>query len=193
MAADSFMPKRSRKNWWTGSFTTVHAKPEGECQFPKIGKGWKEVWTEKHKADDHHELRLHAGGAAEVLPFADRCGFDQVLPRPMQNAHALKARFAALILFTSERFRGQATAQLNPQRPDAAVILHRMEKLDVVGSVLYIAAHPDDENTKLVNAWLANGKKVRTGYLSLTRGDGGQDLLGPELGDALGVISAPRN
>ncbi len=62
-----------------------------------------------------------------------------------------------------------------------------MEKLPVVGTVLYIAAHPDDENTKLI-AWLSNGKKVRTGYLSLTRGDGGQDLLGPELGDALGII-----
>jgi len=71
--------------------------------------------------------------------------------------------------------------------PDAAHILHDMEKLSVVGSVLYIAAHPDDENTKLI-AWLSNGKKVRTGYLSLTRGDGGQDLLGPELGDALGII-----
>lgn len=71
--------------------------------------------------------------------------------------------------------------------PDAARILHDMEKLPVVGSVLYIAAHPDDENTKLI-AWLSNGKKVRTGYLSLTRGDGGQNLVGPELGDALGII-----
>lgn len=62
-----------------------------------------------------------------------------------------------------------------------------MEKLPVVGTVLYVAAHPDDENTKLI-AWLANGKKVRTGYLSLTRGDGGQNLIGPELGDALGII-----
>ena len=57
----------------------------------------------------------------------------------------------------------------------------------MAGTVLYIAAHPDDENTKLI-AWLANEKKVRTGYLSLTRGDGGQNLIGPELGDALGII-----
>jgi LmbE family N-acetylglucosaminyl deacetylase len=62
-----------------------------------------------------------------------------------------------------------------------------MQKLNVLGSVLYIVAHPDDENTKLI-AWLANGKKVRTGNLSLTRGDGGQNLIGPELGDALGII-----
>jgi hypothetical protein len=46
-------------------------------------------------------------------------------------------------------------------------ILHQMQKLNVVGSVLYIAAHPDDENTRLL-AWLANEKKVSTGYLSLT-------------------------
>ena len=62
-----------------------------------------------------------------------------------------------------------------------------MQKLQVLGSVLYIVAHPDDENTRLI-AWLANGKKVRTGNLSLTRGDGGQNLIGPELGDALGII-----
>ncbi len=62
-----------------------------------------------------------------------------------------------------------------------------MQKLNVLGSVLYIAAHPDDENTRLIT-WLANGKKVRTGYLSLTRGEGGQNLIGPELGDALGII-----
>ncbi|HRH68765.1 MAG TPA: PIG-L family deacetylase [Flavobacteriales bacterium] len=79
------------------------------------------------------------------------------------------------------------SAQRPPAQPDAAEILHRMQKLNVLGSVLYIVAHPDDENTRLI-AWLANGKKVRTGNLSLTRGDGGQNLIGPELGDALGII-----
>lgn len=62
-----------------------------------------------------------------------------------------------------------------------------MQKLPVVGTVLYVAAHPDDENTRLIS-WLSNGRKLRTGYLSLTRGDGGQNLIGPELGDALGII-----
>jgi LmbE family N-acetylglucosaminyl deacetylase len=56
-----------------------------------------------------------------------------------------------------------------------------------MGSVLYIAAHPDDENTQLI-AYFARGRSYRTGYLSLTRGDGGQDLLGPELDEELGVI-----
>ncbi len=78
-------------------------------------------------------------------------------------------------------------AQRPPEQPEASRILHSMEKLPVVGSVLYVAAHPDDENTKLI-AWLSNGAKVRTGYLSLTRGDGGQNLIGTELGDGLGII-----
>jgi LmbE family N-acetylglucosaminyl deacetylase len=66
-------------------------------------------------------------------------------------------------------------------------ILHRMKRLGVVGSAMYIAAHPDDENTRLI-AWLANVKGLETTYLSLTRGDGGQNLIGTELGTDLGLI-----
>jgi LmbE family N-acetylglucosaminyl deacetylase len=62
-----------------------------------------------------------------------------------------------------------------------------LDRLNVVGSVLMIAAHPDDENTALL-AYLARGRKVRTGYLSLTRGEGGQNLIGSEQGDELGII-----
>ncbi len=66
-------------------------------------------------------------------------------------------------------------------------ILQGLKKLNTVGSVLYIAAHPDDENTRLL-AFMANEKKLRTAYLSLTRGDGGQNLIGKEQGEALGLI-----
>jgi hypothetical protein len=66
-------------------------------------------------------------------------------------------------------------------------ILHQLKKLNTVGSVLYIAAHPDDENTRLLG-YLANERKFRTGYLSLTRGDGGQNLIGKEQGEMLGLI-----
>ena len=66
-------------------------------------------------------------------------------------------------------------------------ILLEIQKLNTTGSVLYIAAHPDDENTRLIT-YLANEKKVRTGYLSLTRGDGGQNLVGDEQGAYLGLI-----
>jgi LmbE family N-acetylglucosaminyl deacetylase len=70
---------------------------------------------------------------------------------------------------------------------DATRIRQALDRLDVVGSALMIAAHPDDENTALL-AWLANGRKVRTAYLSVTRGDGGQNLIGGESGVALGLI-----
>lgn len=80
-----------------------------------------------------------------------------------------------------------AHAQRPPAQLAAGEIQHRLEKLGVLGSVLYLAAHPDDENTRLIS-YLANGRKVRTAYLSLTRGSGGQNLIGPELGDGLGIL-----
>lgn len=69
----------------------------------------------------------------------------------------------------------------------AADIYQGIKKLNVLGSVLYIAAHPDDENT-LMLSWLSKDQLVRTGYLSLTRGDGGQNLIGSEQGYNIGVI-----
>jgi len=62
-----------------------------------------------------------------------------------------------------------------------------LQKLNSLTSVLYIAAHPDDENTRLLS-WIATGRNIRTGYLSLTRGDGGQNIIGAEQGAALGLI-----
>lgn len=102
------------------------------------------------------------------------------------RAASLRLILLSLTLHTAH-FTPHTSAQRPPAQPNAAEILHRMQKLNVLGSVLYIVAHPDDENTRLIT-WLANGKKVRTGNLSLTRGDGGQNLIGPELGDALGII-----
>ena len=66
-------------------------------------------------------------------------------------------------------------------------ILQELRGFREMGSVLYIAAHPDDEDSALI-AYLARGRSCRTGYLSVTRGDGGQNVLGPEIGDELGVI-----
>ncbi len=74
-----------------------------------------------------------------------------------------------------------------PVSLSSSEILLRLKKLNVLGSVLYIAAHPDDENTRLL-AYLANEKLYRTGYLSITRGDGGQNLIGDEQGIELGLI-----
>ncbi|RQO70482.1 LmbE family protein [Pedobacter sp. KBW06] len=77
-------------------------------------------------------------------------------------------------------------AQYSPTL-NAAEIKQGLESLNVSGSVLYIAAHPDDENTRLL-AYLAKEKKVKAGYLSLTRGDGGQNLIGTEQAELLGLI-----
>lgn len=74
-----------------------------------------------------------------------------------------------------------------PKSYTSSEILLQLKKLNVLGSVLYVAAHPDDENTRLL-AYMANEKLYRTGYLSLTRGDGGQNLIGDELGVGLGLI-----
>lgn len=79
-----------------------------------------------------------------------------------------------------------ATAQA-PKKPTASEIFHDLQKLNFVGSALYIAAHPDDENTRLIS-YFVNDVHARTAYLSITRGDGGQNLIGPELRELLGVI-----
>ena len=80
-----------------------------------------------------------------------------------------------------------ATPPLFPDAMDASEIQLRLQKLNVLGRVLYLAAHPDDENTTLISLW-SNGSLYDAGYLSVTRGDGGQNLLGPELREKLGVI-----
>ena len=105
----------------------------------------------------------------------------------------LRAVLAALLAAAAVTFAVASGAPAAPApgpepRPmDAAEIQLALRRLLVLGRVLYVAAHPDDENTNLIAYW-ANGAGYDTGYLSITRGDGGQNLLGPELRDALGVI-----
>src|SRR6187549_2791136 len=86
------------------------------------------------------------------------------------------------VLFFSISSKGQT-----PQALSSSDILLGLKKLNVLGSVLYVAAHPDDENTRLL-AYFSKEKLYRTGYLSLTRGDGGQNLIGDEQGVELGLI-----
>ncbi|WP_138434181.1 PIG-L family deacetylase [Winogradskyella algicola] len=74
-----------------------------------------------------------------------------------------------------------------PKKFNSSEIYEAVQKLNVLGSVLYVAAHPDDENTRLIS-YMSNQVKARTAYLSLTRGDGGQNLIGPEIRELLGVI-----
>lgn len=74
-----------------------------------------------------------------------------------------------------------------PEKKSSSEIYSSIQKLNFLGTALYVAAHPDDENTRLIS-YLSNEVKARTGYLSLTRGDGGQNLIGTELRELLGVI-----
>ena len=74
-----------------------------------------------------------------------------------------------------------------PLKPTSGDIYQSIQKLNFLGKVLYIAAHPDDENTRLIS-YFSNDVNAQTAYLSLTRGDGGQNLIGPELRELLGVI-----
>ncbi|WP_425392547.1 PIG-L family deacetylase [Ekhidna sp.] len=88
---------------------------------------------------------------------------------------------AFLVVLTLSSF-AQSFKQFQPGE-----IRQKLEKLKVLGSVLYVAAHPDDENTRLI-AYYANEELMRTAYLSATRGDGGQNLVGPEIREELGLI-----
>ncbi|AWM35048.1 PIG-L family deacetylase [Hymenobacter nivis] len=96
------------------------------------------------------------------------------------------ARLCLALLIVNCALLTEVKAQA-PKTYSSADILLGLKKLNVLGSVMYIAAHPDDENTRLI-AYFANGRLLETSYLSCTRGDGGQDLIGPELREQLGVI-----
>jgi LmbE family N-acetylglucosaminyl deacetylase len=93
------------------------------------------------------------------------------------------ALFVVVFFFFSSL---NSTAQ-KPVQMSSGEILHNMKKLNVLGSVLYMAAHPDDENTRLL-AYMAKDRQFRTGYMAMTRGDGGQNLIGNEQGTDLGLI-----
>ena len=93
-------------------------------------------------------------------------------------------KLSALFFATGSVAISQAQ-QVRPASSDK--IYHEIAQMRHLVNVLYVAAHPDDENTRLL-AWLVNDKNIRTAYLSLTRGDGGQNILGSEQGDALGLI-----
>jgi LmbE family N-acetylglucosaminyl deacetylase len=99
----------------------------------------------------------------------------------------MKTRFMKRILFLFSGLISLASFAQSARQPDAAEIRLRMKKLNFLGAVLYVAAHPDDENTRAI-AWLVNEQLAATAYLSLTRGDGGQNLIGPEIRDLLGLI-----
>ncbi|PZD79357.1 PIG-L family deacetylase [Mesonia sp. K7] len=94
----------------------------------------------------------------------------------------IKKHFYFFFLLTSLVGFSQQTIDYS-----SAAIYQKIEQLEFLGSVLYLAAHPDDENTKLIS-YYANHKHAKTAYLSITRGDGGQNLIGTQLREQLGLI-----
>ncbi len=118
------------------------------------------------------------------------CGRDCFVPRN-DDCAGRKLRIMGKFILTAAFFATGiffASAQKAPEKNwNSARIVHELKKMKHVGRVLYVAAHPDDENTQLIS-YLANDLGLETAYLSLTRGDGGQDLLGPEVREELGVI-----
>lgn len=92
-----------------------------------------------------------------------------------------KISIVFFVFFACSSF-GQHQKQLS-----SSAIYQQIKKLNVLGNVLYLAAHPDDENTRFI-AYCANEKLYNTAYLSLTRGDGGQNLIGTEIREELGII-----
>ena len=106
--------------------------------------------------------------------------------------HSLARCWRATVVIAILAVAGMANSAdvpplLSPDQMNASEIQLALQKLNVLGRVLYIAAHPDDENTNLMAFW-ANGSLYDAAYLSVTRGDGGQNIIGPELGERLGVI-----
>ncbi|MGB0930360.1 MAG: PIG-L family deacetylase [Chitinophagales bacterium] len=99
----------------------------------------------------------------------------------MRNTIQILLILACLFLQWSDT---QAQA---PEKWTTSDIQHALKKLNVVGTALFVAAHPDDENQRVIS-YFANEKGLRTAYLSLTRGDGGQNLIGPEIRELLGVL-----
>ncbi len=98
----------------------------------------------------------------------------------------MNVRNRLLLLLCSLCLSWSLSAQA-PQRWTSSQLHEAIEKLNFLGSALYVAAHPDDENTTLI-AYLSNVQHANTAYLSLTRGDGGQNLIGPEIRELLGII-----
>lgn len=93
-----------------------------------------------------------------------------------------KAKLIGLLLFTNFMLHAQTQQDYSSTK-----IYKKIEKLNFLGSVLYVGAHPDDENTSMIS-YLSNKTNARVGYLSLNRGDGGQNIIGTEMRELLGVI-----
>src|SRR3989442_1284786 len=130
----------------------------------------------------HHALLPVALFVEILVQFEEICSWDFAMR--LMKAKLLLLPVIAFLTITSVLV---APGSNIPEDRGAMGLSQVLKRLDVIGSVLHTGAHPDDENSALL-AWLARGQGVRTAYLSATRGEGGVNLVGPELFEALGVI-----
>ena len=103
------------------------------------------------------------------------------------EARLIKSQMIKHLLFAISIMAFFSVSAQRTKHQTPSEIFEAVKKLNFLGSALYVAAHPDDENTRLI-AYLSNQVKARTAYLSLTRGDGGQNLIGTEIREQLGVM-----
>jgi LmbE family N-acetylglucosaminyl deacetylase len=128
---------------------------------------------------------FHESEMTRSMAYSESCGRHDRTPRGVRIG-------VCVLLLTTAVLAVVAAAPVLPS-PAGGIpyasgeLMLALEKLRTLGSVLYISAHPDDENTGFL-ATMSKERHFRTGYLSITRGEGGQNLLGPEQGDILGII-----
>ena len=111
---------------------------------------------------------------------------DMKTTMPLSGGEARRTRQVVGLALGASLLLGCSGLSRSAELPVDPEILQQLRSFATMGSVLYIAAHPDDENTRVIT-YLARGRGYRTAYLSLTRGDGGQNLLGPQFREQLGV------
>ena len=104
--------------------------------------------------------------------------------KPQQDLY-MKTKSTLICLLAI--FISSPTFSQAPKKPHSGEVRQMLEKLNVLGTVLYVAAHPDDENTRMI-AYFANNRHMRTAYLSATSGAGGQNFIGSEIRGELGLI-----
>ena len=166
----------------TGNMLTVRYVGRPERASP--AEGYKAA----HEAE---QARIVARGAGATTPARDEGAGARRRQRrvePRMTTQRSRCGFARPRRCLRRSLHARARrAPLHAQERGAAALGEAVRGLGVTTRVLMVGAHPDDEDTQLIT-WLARGRHVETAYLSLTRGDGGQNLIGNELGEALGVI-----
>ena len=159
------------------------------CRSSGAGQSGRGLHADAHQAEQARIVALVMQTSA-TSPTARgddaRCIGERLRDRPPASSSHSAAAVAAALARRRGRTLRRARRGVTTER-GAAALGSVLDGLGTTGRVLTIAAHPDDEDTQFI-AWLTRGRHVETAYLSLTRGDGGQNLIGNELGEALGAI-----